>query len=236
MLPPILRADSFGKRFGKREILKAATLYAYPGRITVLLGRNGCGKSTLIKLIIGIVRADFGTVHFNQHTYQRPRLHQLARQGLFYIPERGLLSRFLTLEQHLAIARGQKSTADVQRTIEELSLAGLLGNFRNQLSGGERRRADFALAALKQPLCLLADEPFQGISPLDSDVLGHELLKLRDQGAAVVITGHELPPLFAVADEIVWLTAGTTVSLGTVADAKSHHQFKQEYLGAGSRT
>src|SRR5687768_14123961 len=104
MVHPVLRAESMGHKFGKRQVLSAATLYAYPGRITLLLGRNGCGKSTLLKLIAGVVRADYGTVHFNQQLYRRPRLHLLARHGFFYIPERGLLTRYLTLEQHLGVA------------------------------------------------------------------------------------------------------------------------------------
>ena len=90
---PLFVADSFGKTFGDREVLKAATAWAVPGTVTVLFGRNGSGKSTLIRAALGLIRADFGLVRYDGATHLKPRLHSLARQGLMFIPDRGLLSR-----------------------------------------------------------------------------------------------------------------------------------------------
>jgi ABC-type multidrug transport system ATPase subunit len=235
MTTPILRADSMGRRFGNRAVLTAATLCAYPGRITLVMGRNGCGKSTLLKLIVGSLRADYGAVHFNQHIYLRPRLHELARKGLFYIPERGLLSRYLTLEQNLSMSGVPLTEPGAQRILAQLSLDNLLNSFGTQLSGGERRLSDLALAMLKQPLCLLADEPFQGMAPIDGERIANALRTMRDQGAAIVVTGHEVNVLFDVADEVVWMTAGTTHLLGSVAQARDNHQFNREYLAGRVR-
>ena len=224
----VLRADSLGRRFGTRQVLKAATLHAHAGRITVLLGRNGCGKSTLLRMITGQVRCDYGAVHFASRVYLRPRLSLLAQDGLFYLPEHGLLSPYLTLEQHLQMAGAAE---DVLAVTEALGLRALLGNFGRQLSPGERRRADVALAHLRAPTCLLADEPFLGIAPLDAERIGHALRAQKERGAAVVITGHEIGPLFELADDVVWMSAGTTHALGSVRDAQRHDQFKREYLG-----
>jgi ABC-type multidrug transport system ATPase subunit len=229
-MKPILRADSIGRRFGARQILKAATLHAHAGSITVLLGRNGCGKSTLLKIICGQVRLDQGAVHFNGQLYLRPHLAELARAGLFYIPERGLLSPYLTLEQIFLFSQ---ASADARAEVAAaLQLTSLLHNYGRQLSPGERRRADLALALLRGPTCLLADEPFQGIAPLDAESLAVGLRALRERGTAIVLTGHEIPPLFDVADEIIWMTGGTTHALGTVARASAHDQFRREYLGS----
>ena len=235
MTAPILRADSMGRRFGDRAVLTAATLFAYPGRITLVMGRNGCGKSTLLKLIVGRLRADYGSVHFNQHVYLRPRLHELARKGLFYIPERGLLSRYMTLQQNLSVSGVALSEPPAQRLLAQLALGKLLNSYGAQLSGGERRLSDIALAMLKRPLCLLADEPFQGMAPIDGERIAHALRTLRDQGTAIVVTGHEVNLLFDVADEVVWMTGGTTHLLGSVTQARDNHQFNREYLAGTGR-
>jgi ABC-type multidrug transport system ATPase subunit len=226
----VLRAESIGHRFGQRQVLKAATLHAFAQRITVLLGRNGCGKSTLLRIIAGQLRPDYGAIHFAGDVHERPRLARLARAGLFFIPERGLLSPFLPLAQHLALANAARER--VESVTGALGLTALLQSYGKQLSAGERRRADLALAVLRAPTCLLADEPFQGIGPLDVERIAGQLQALRARGCAIVITGHEIGPLFDQADEIVWMTAGTTHLLGPVASARAHDQFVREYLGS----
>ena len=90
-------ADSFGVSFRGRTVLRAATVWAEAGRITAVLGRNGCGKTSLIRAALGPGPRDFGTVRFRDRVYERPRLSVLARAGLFYLPERDLLSRRRTL-------------------------------------------------------------------------------------------------------------------------------------------
>jgi ABC-type multidrug transport system ATPase subunit len=224
----VLRAESIGKRFGDRQVLKTATLWATAGRITALVGRNGCGKSTLLEAIAGVRAFDFGAVHFRGLLHSRPRLHKLSRAGLFYLPQRGLLSPMLTLRQHIALTN---TTLEQQRdTIALLGLEPFLDRYPHQVSGGERRRADFLIAALRSPLCVLADETFQGIAPLDIERLYAVMRKMAAAGTAVVITGHEVNALFDVADEVVWMTAGTTYTLGTPAAASRHEQFRREYL------
>ncbi|MGH7470621.1 MAG: hypothetical protein ACRENP_21960, partial [Longimicrobiales bacterium] len=141
----------------------------------------------------------------------------------------GLLTPLLTLAQHFALANAPAESREF--VARALGLSELLPYFGNQLSPGERRRADLALAVLRAPVCLLADEPFQGIAPLDIDLISAQLRVLRERGCAIVITGHEIGPLFDSADEVVWMTAGTTHVLGSVASARAHHQFAREYLG-----
>jgi ABC-type multidrug transport system ATPase subunit len=225
----VLRAESIGKRFGQRQVLKTATVWAKPGRITALVGRNGCGKSTLLQTIAGVRAFDSGALHFRGRFYPRPRLHVLARAGLFYVPERGLLSPMMTVRRQLALL---KAATDVQRgALAALDLEAFLDRYPRQLSGGERRRADLLIAALRAPHCLLADEPFQGIAPLDIERLSAVLRNLANAGTAVLITGHEVGALFDLADDVVWLTSGSTWHLGPPATARVHEQFRREYLG-----
>ena len=227
----VLRAESFSHHFKERRILVSASLWLSEQRITAVFGRNGSGKSTLFKAIAGLLRADRGELHFAGRVYERPRLHELARAGLFYIPERGLLTPLLTLRRQLSFfATGEKSGERLHDVAEQLELMPLLDHFGNELSPGERIRASFALALLRKPRCLLADEPFLGIAPLDAEHIAAAIRQLSASGAAIAVTGHETDTLFGLADDIVWLTGGTTHPLGSSAAASQNSHFRREYL------
>ena len=189
----IFAADSIRKEFGRRVVLKAASVWATPGAVTVVFGRNGCGKSTLLKVGAGLIGADQGVVLFRGKAYLRPRLHQLAAAGLFYLPDAGLLSPGLSLAEHLrAIGRrfGQVLSAS---DAEELAVAPMLDGPVRKLSGGEMRRAEVAAAVARNPVCLLADEPFAGLSPVDQARIARVLRRLAERGCALVVTGHDVP-------------------------------------------
>lgn len=226
-------ADSIGKSFGRRQILKNASVWASRGSITAVFGRNGAGKSTLMKSGVGLLAPDYGVVRFAGEAFRRPKLTRLARMGLFYLPERQLLSGRFTLQQHLhAIEWAFPDSRDsgVREAVEHLDLAPFLQSRPGELSGGEIRRAEVAVAFARRPACLIADEPFAGISPLDADRIAAALKSMRRDGCALVLTGHEVPQLMALADEVVWMVAGTTHGVGSPAQAARHDQFRRDYL------
>lgn len=227
---PTLAAESIGKSFGRRTVLTSAGLWATPGRITAVLGRNGCGKTTLLRIACGLLRPDYGVVIFQGERLLHPRLWQLARRGLFFLPERSLLHRGVACADHFAAISLHHSATGVADAISELRLGELLDRKPGQLSGGERRRIEVGLAVARNPLCLVADEPFLGIMPGDGEILQHALRRLAEQGCAIVVTGHEVRKLLDVADEVLWHTAGTTHFLGTPGQARRHDQFRREYL------
>lgn len=229
-MTPILAAESIGKSFRGRPVLTAARLWATPGRITAILGRNGCGKTTLLRIASGVLRPDYGVVIFRGERLVGPKLWELARQGLFFLPERSLLHRGNTCGEHLSAIAHHHVAARIGETISLLRLDDLLDRKAHQLSGGERRRVELGLALARCPECLLADEPFHGIMPTDIEILQRALRSLADGGTAIVVTGHEVNSLFDVADEVLWQTAGTTHVLGAPDQAPGHDQFRREYL------
>jgi len=231
---PLLAIESIGKSFGARNVLKAASLWARPGVITVLLGRNGCGKTTLVKIAIGIVRADYGVVIYDGRRMPRPRLHRLARLGLYYLPERNLLSPSFTIRNHLAAVGKLIPDARIAHATEQLRVGEFLGRKPGSLSGGERRRCELAMAVARNPRCLLADEPFMGIMPNDAELISRAFRELADDGCAVLVTGHEVLTMLEIADEVIWQTAGTTHHVGSSEQAKENDQFRREYLGSDS--
>lgn len=231
-MTPILTADSVTKSFGGRRVLSSATLRAVPGELRVLFGRNGIGKSTLLKIAAGWIAPDSGTVHFAGRAYLSARLDVLARDGLFYLPDHDLLSNAFTVRGQLEMIRRQFGGADVAEAAETLGIAAQLEKRPVQLSGGELRRAELASVLVRRPRCLLADEPYRGIAPKDAEDLTATFRGLARAGVAVVITGHEVPTLLDAADHVSWCTSGTTYELGPPSVATAHEAFRREYLGA----
>jgi lipopolysaccharide export system ATP-binding protein len=230
---PLLAAESIGKSFGSRSVLRTASMWAQSGTVTALLGRNGCGKTTLVKITIGQLRANRGVVIYDGKRILRPRLHDLARAGLYYLPERNLLSSAFTVREHLDAVRLLFPDAKVDRAIELLRVGEFLERKLRTLSGGEKRRCEAAIALARSPRCLLADEPYMGIMPTDAILLTEAFRRMAHiEGCAVLVTGHEVNTVLELADEVIWQTAGTTHHLGTSEEAQRHDQFRREYLGA----
>jgi ABC-type multidrug transport system ATPase subunit len=231
----VLEVDSVGKRFGRRDVLHAASLRAAAGAVTFLVGRNGCGKTTLLRIATGFLPIESGYVRFDGVMHPRPRLRRLAHLGVLYLPDRDVLSNAFTVRAQLDLMWRQLGRADGGVPADEAGeTVGLtvLGSHRpNALSAGERRRAEMALAVCRNPRCLLVDEPFRHLAPADAAIVQTTLRSLADRGCAVVVTGHEVASLFDVADQVTWCTAGTTYAIGTPADARRQWRFCREYLG-----
>jgi ABC-type multidrug transport system ATPase subunit len=232
---PILTADCIAKSLGGQRVLSSATLRAVPGELRVLFGRNGIGKSTLLKIAAGWLPPDSGSVHFAGRAYLAPRLAELAEWGLFYLPDHDVLSRAFTVRRQLEMLRVQFGGADVGEAAERMGIAGHLDKRPGALSGGERRRAELAAVLVRRPICLLADEPYRGVAPKDAEQLTRTFGDLAAAGMAVVITGHEVPTLLDAAHHVSWCTSGTTYELGPPAVATKHDAFRREYLGRWHR-
>lgn len=230
--PPVLEMDGIGRSFRGRVFLRSAGLVARSGRVTALFGRNGCGKTTLFRIVVGRVRAEYGRVLYDGRYRPRPRLSKLAAEGLMYSAQESALTAHFTVREHLdAFAERWGGSERMAEVVEALRLGEVIDRRPPTLSGGERQRVSLALARLRRPRCLLSDEPYAGVAPRDRPLVSGALRAAARDGAAVVVSGHDVDDLFAVADEVVWMTAGTTHALGTPEQARAHDQFKREYLG-----
>ena len=232
MVAPLFAAEGFGKSFRGRAVLKNASVWVRPGRITTLFGRNGSGKSTLLRCAVGLVRADHGVTRFDGTSFLDPKLSRLARLGVMYVPAEGALVRGRALRPQLDGFRWRYERAmTIEDAADAAGMGALLDETTEELSGGEQRRASIAAALLRDPRCLLIDEPFAGVAPRDAEVVERALRALAGRGCAVLITGHEVETVMAIADDVIWMAAGTTHGLGSPADAAAHDQFRREYLG-----
>jgi len=226
----ILVADCIGKKYADRWVLNSATLRATRGELRAMLGRNGAGKSTLLRVAAGVIKPDAGIVRFNGIARERVRMPQLAREGLCFVPDRELLSNAFTVREQLAFAGSDRNL--IASTADRVEIGPLLDARPFELSSGERRRAEVAFAMLRQPTCLLADEPLRNISPIDADALLQVFREIAHNGCAVVITGHEVPAILAAVDHVTWCTAGTTYEMGAPFMARTDERFMRDYLGS----
>ena len=228
-----LVADCVSKAFGGRRILTSASLRAKPGEVRAIFGLNGEGKSTLLKIAVGWLQPDSGTVRMGDTVFEHASLPVLAAYGVFYLPDHDVLARSYDLGRQLGFFERRYGRC---RATDAARLAGvdhLLDRHPSSLSGGELRRAEIALAITRKPTVFIADEPYRGITPADHDALTNLFRTMAADGCAVVVTGHEVPSLLAAADHITWCTNGTTYELGTPSDACEHDGFRRGYLGPG---
>ena len=229
---PLLDADGIGVVFGRNQVLGSAGLRAWPGRITAILGRNGAGKTTLFRVVCGRVRPRWGRVMWDGEVVERPSLARLSVGGLMYSAQESSLSPLFTLRDHFAVFAKRWGGADrIDEVVDRMHLSTWLDLKVTAMSGGEKQRASLALALLRRPRCLLADEPFAGVSPRDRPGIADALRSLAGDGCAVVLSGHDVNDIFEVSHEILWMTAGTTHHLGSPEEAREHFGFRREYLG-----
>ncbi len=226
----MLEADSVGVQYGGRQVLSSASLRARPGQITLLVGRNGAGKSSLLRACVGAGPLLHGIVRFRGTTYHSPRLPRLAREGLFWLPDEPILDPFLLLGPQIEAVAAHFGVRDVKTITGALRIETHWHTSPASLSGGEARRAAVALALARNPCCLVMDEPFRGLSPIDAELLGGVFRQLADRGVAVLLTGHEMPLLQTLADAVVWCTAGTTHQYPDPATAWNNHELRRDFL------
>ncbi len=232
MSAPFLVADCVSKSFGGRRVLSSASLRAVSGQVRALLGRSGEGKSTLMRIAAGWLEPDSGVVHCDGRAELSAKPHLLARQGVFYLPDRGVLSSALTVRAQLEmIAEQFPGGASVDEAAATMGILERIDVRPPVLSGGEQRRADVAAVLVRSPRCLLADEPLRGIAPIDAEALMQTFRAMARAGCAVVVTGHDVETLLDGADHITWSTSGTTYEIGSPAAARAHEGLRVGYLG-----
>jgi lipopolysaccharide export system ATP-binding protein len=203
-LTDILTVDSVSKSFRRRCVLSSATLRASPGQVRVILGRNGSGKSTLFRIAAGWLAPDAGNIRFDGEVRLRASFAASAARGLFFLPDRDLISNAFSVETQLEMFAQRFSRPDWRETAKLMEIDTVLHWRPRALASGRLRRAELAAAIIRQPRVLLADEPYRGIEPIDRELLSRTFRSLAARGCAVVISGHEVAALLDVADHVTW--------------------------------
>lgn len=219
----MLEARSLDVYYGESRILRSVDLSASPGRITALMGRNGVGKTTLLKAVIGLLPARAGSVSLGglDLTKQPPEVR--ARAGIAYVPQGREIFPKLTVEENLAMGlearpgpRPKKIPKDEVYGLFPF-LAKMEKRLGGNLSGGQQQQLAIARALLGKPKVLLLDEPTEGIQPSIVEDIGRVLEGLKAQGdLAILLVEQFLEFARSLADDYVILDRGTVVALGGI--------------------
>ncbi len=234
----VLAARHLSKRYRSRYVVNDVSLTVASGEVVGLLGPNGAGKTTAFYMIVGLVRADGGTIEVNRRDVTWEPMHVRARLGIGYLPQEPSVFRKLTVEQNiLAIleTRAELDRAERERRAESLMNELHVGHLREQsglsLSGGERRRVEIARALAADPRFILLDEPFAGVDPLSVVDIQRIIAHLKERGIGVLITDHNVRETLGICDRAYIVTEGHTIAEGSPEAILQDRRVREVYLG-----
>jgi phospholipid/cholesterol/gamma-HCH transport system ATP-binding protein len=207
---PVIALDRVSLAFDEKVILREVTFTLLPGHTKIILGASGSGKSTILKLILGLLKPDGGTIHVNGQRVdtmrERDLIHVRADLGMVF--QEGALFDSLTVAENVGYKLYEdthRSLAEVRARVEEVlgfvQLSDAIDRRPSELSGGQRRRVAIARAMAYRPKILLYDEATTGLDPITALTVDEEIIKLRDlEGVSSIIVTHQLRDAFFTAD------------------------------------
>ncbi|HVH77141.1 MAG TPA: ABC transporter ATP-binding protein [Stellaceae bacterium] len=223
--------------YGDSYVIQGVSLGVERGRITVLMGRNGAGKTTVIRSIAGLTPPRRGSIRFGEVELTRLPAHEIARRGIGLVPQGRRIFASLSVGEHLAIAASRRR--ETSWTLERIftifpRLRERINQRAAHLSGGEQSMLAIARALRTEPECLLMDEPTEGLAPLFMDIVLDVIRELRASGElGILIVVQELPIALAIADHICVLDKGRTVFEGSPQELEKQPEVQARYIGVG---
>jgi lipopolysaccharide export system ATP-binding protein len=237
-----LVARGLVKTYGSRRVVDGVSFEVKPGEVVGLLGPNGAGKTTSFSMVVGLVTPDAGSVTLGERELSALPMHQRARAGLGYLPQEASIFRKLSVRDNLlavleldpSLSAGQRG-ARADELLTEFGLTHVARSLGEQLSGGERRRAEIARSLIPRPRFMLFDEPFAGVDPINVGELQKEIARLRDRGLGVLITDHNVRDTLRVCSRAYILVSGRILEEGTPKALAASERARSVYLGADFR-
>ena len=237
---PLLQVQGLNAWYGAAQILFDVSLQVGRGEVVALMGRNGAGKSTTLKAIMGMV-ARRGGVQFLGQDIARREPHDIARLGLGYVPEERRIFTDLSVMDNLEVGRQRPrrwpdGTPAPEWTPEKLfALFPNLGEMPQRpggrMSGGEQQMLTVARTLMGQPLLVLLDEPSEGVAPLIVQQMARTIRALKAQGVSVLLSEQNLPFAEAVADRAYLIEQGQIAHQGRMAELVGNAEIRTTYLG-----
>lgn len=236
MSAAILRAENLQTYYGKSHILHGVSLEIAEGEIVTLLGRNGAGKTTMLRSLTGLTPAREGRVEIfgRETTHWRP--YRVARLGVGYVPEGRRIFPNLTVVENLAVPIKRPGPWTIPRIFELFpNLETRRDSWARQLSGGEQEMLAIARALLVNPKLLLLDEPSQGLAPLLVRDVFRVVASMRAEGISILLVEQNARFGLEVADRVYVLNDGKVVHSGRAQDLASDQTQVRSLAGAGAR-
>jgi ABC-2 type transport system ATP-binding protein len=188
----LIRFDRVSKSFGDKQVLRGITFGVHKGECVALLGRSGCGKSTLLKILLGLYKSDAGTITFEGEPIDNRALRMLTG----YTSQENSFYDTLTVRENIFYyAARQKTRIDRARALalaKSVRLDHAMDTLAGQLSGGMKRRLDFALSLVHDPMLLILDEPTTGLDPVLVDGFWSLVKEMQEKGKTIIVVTHHL--------------------------------------------
>ena len=238
-----LEASHLKKSYGSRTVVHDVSISVQKGEVVGLLGPNGAGKTTSFYMIVGLVRADAGSITIDGQPVTHLPIHRRSRLGLSYLPQEASIFRKLNVQDNIrAVLELQRDENDEPLSEEEIEkrLTALLQELRVEhlraspsvaLSGGERRRVEIARALATQPRFILLDEPFAGIDPIAVIEIQRIIGFLKARGIGVLITDHNVRETLGSCDHACIISEGRVLAQGTPLEIVENADVRRVYLG-----
>jgi branched-chain amino acid transport system ATP-binding protein len=233
---PLLAVHDLSVSYGQVEALHGVTLEVYPGEVVALIGSNGAGKSTTLRAVSGMVRAESGSISFGGQEITNLRSDQIVRRGLAHIPEGRQIFGDQSVFDNLLLGgvslQRRESRAQAER---ELRRFPVLFERRHQragtLSGGEQQMLAISRGLMSRPKMLLMDEPSMGLAPLLVRQVAQTILDLNQQGVTILLVEQMASLALAVADRAYVIQNGVVRLEGSSADVAANPEVVRLYLG-----
>lgn len=213
----MITLENINKKFGRLKVLQDVNLQFNAGECIALIGPNGCGKTTLIKSVLGMVLPDSGDILFHKKSILNKFEY---RNSIGYMPQIGRYPDNMTIEQIIAMIkeiRNSKDTLD-EDLIKAFKLDKMKGKQMRTLSGGTTQKVSAALAFLFNPDVLILDEPTAGLDPLAAEILKHKIIHQKNDGKLILITSHLLSELDDMITQIIFMQDGKVHFHKTISD------------------
>ncbi|MDR2252282.1 MAG: ATP-binding cassette domain-containing protein [Bifidobacteriaceae bacterium] len=220
----MLEVVSVSRSFGQTKALDQVSFTVRPGRLTGFVGANGAGKTTAMRIIMGVLSADAGRV-----VYDGAEVVGAVRARFGYMPEeRGLYPKMRLREQIEFFARlhglpPASAKANAARLLERLGLADRAADPVEKLSLGNQQRAQIAAALVHEPAALVLDEPFSGLDPMAVETVMGVLREFAARGAPILFSSHQLDVVERITDDLVMIAAGRIAATGSTAALRAEH-------------
>jgi branched-chain amino acid transport system ATP-binding protein len=235
--PAILEVEGLDAAYGQAQILFDVSLSLRRGETVALMGRNGAGKSTTLKAIMGLVPAHARALRFAGRDIVGLASYRIARLGLGYVPEERRIFTDLTVYENLEVG-AKSAAAEASRqpwTPERLfaifpNLAEMRGRRASQMSGGEQQMLTIARTLMGNPEAVLLDEPSEGLAPVIVEQMAAAVLRMKAEGIAVLLSEQNLHFAAAVADRTYIIERGSIRHEGRMADIAADAALREAYL------
>ncbi len=228
----LLTLEHINAYYDKSHVLQDVSLEIAQGEVVALLGRNGSGRSTTLKTIMGLVQAKTGTIRFHDKPITNHSPFSLAQKGIAFVPEDRRIFPNLTVGENLRLAAlaGRKGPWNEARIYEYFAVLGERKDKPAKLSGGEQQMLAIARALIANPEIILLDEPMEGLAPLIARNVEDVVRRIKSEGNTILLVEQNAQVAMSLSDRGYVLSNGRVVGSGPIAELQRDEAMMQRYL------